>query len=139
MFFNAIYIDSTTVELYGGQIIRNFHREFNCWGDHCPVHNPSEHEYADDPLFFNGSSFYRVSAGKLVVDPDDYAYNSGMTVILRNSAKCHNCGDEVHSTFRHHFVECSCGNIFTDGGNDYIRQGWNEKKSFENTSITFKK
>ena len=29
----------------------------------------------------------------------------------------------IESKSRHHFVECSCGEIFTDGGHDYIRQG----------------
>ena len=27
---------------------------------------------------------------------------------------------------RHHFVRCSCGEIFTDGGHDYVRQGAND-------------
>jgi len=37
--------------------------------------------------------------------------------------KCLKCGDEIQSQHRHDFVECSCGNIFVDGGTDYFRYG----------------
>lgn len=51
-----------------------------------------------------------------------------MKKILRNRAKCLRCGDIIESTFRHHFVTCSCGNLDVDGGTDYIgrgnRDGW---------------
>lgn len=43
--------------------------------------------------------------------------------MLRNIAKCKKCGDIIESKSRHDFVECSCGAIFVDGGNDYIRRG----------------
>ncbi len=44
-------------------------------------------------------------------------------MILHNKAYCKLCKDVIESKSRHHFVECSCGEIFTDGGHDYIRQG----------------
>jgi ribosomal protein S27AE len=44
--------------------------------------------------------------------------------ITRNAAKCVNCGDVVESIHRHDFVRCNCGDIFVDGGLDYVRYGW---------------
>lgn len=29
-------------------------------------------------------------------------------VLIRNSAKCRNCGDEIESKSRHHYVSCTC-------------------------------
>ena len=43
--------------------------------------------------------------------------------IIRNSAKCRKCNDEIESTHRHDFVKCKCGEIFVDGGKAYIRRG----------------
>lgn len=54
--------------------------------------------------------------------------------IVRNSARCHNCGDEIESTHRHDFKYCSCGNIFVDGGHDYIRRGWKDD-NWTDTSV----
>lgn len=42
---------------------------------------------------------------------------------MRNRCKCKLCGDIIESISRHDFVECQCGEIFTDGGTDYIRRG----------------
>lgn len=47
--------------------------------------------------------------------------------ILRNAARCGECGDEIESRHRHDFQQCSCGNIFVDGGTSYIRRGWGGK------------
>lgn len=44
--------------------------------------------------------------------------------ILRNVARCRACGDVVESTHRRHFVKCRCGELFVDGGTDYLRRGW---------------
>lgn len=52
--------------------------------------------------------------------------------IVRNSARCTKCGDEIESTHRHDFVRCSCGGLFVDGGHAYLRRGGD---SFEDTSI----
>jgi len=54
--------------------------------------------------------------------------------ILRNSAKCAKCNDEIESKDRHDFARCKCGAIFTDGGKDYFRRGGNEE-DFIDTSI----
>lgn len=44
-------------------------------------------------------------------------------MIIRNAAKCNKCKDVIQSTSRHDFVECSCGAIFIDGGNEYMKAG----------------
>lgn len=43
--------------------------------------------------------------------------------IRRNRCQCAICLDIIESKHRHHFVSCKCGEIFTDGGKDYIRRG----------------
>ena len=54
--------------------------------------------------------------------------------IIRNSAKCLECGDEIESTHRHDFRTCSCGNIFVDGGKDYVRRGWTSDEWVETST-----
>lgn len=59
-------------------------------------------------------------------------------VIVRNSAKCLACGDEIESKTRHDFVTCSCGAISVDGGTSYLRRVMREEgreKGVEDTSI----
>lgn len=43
---------------------------------------------------------------------------------MRNRARCKLCGDTIESKFRHDFVKCRCGEIFVDGGVDYLRYGY---------------
>lgn len=45
-----------------------------------------------------------------------------MKKIIRNSAKCLKCGDEIVSTDVHDFKWCSCKNIAVDGGNEYLKR-----------------
>lgn len=45
-----------------------------------------------------------------------------MKRIIRNSAKCLKCGDEIVSTDVHDFKWCSCRNIAVDGGNEYLKR-----------------
>lgn len=42
---------------------------------------------------------------------------------MRNLAKCKRCGDIIESKSVHDFQMCSCGSIFVDGGDEYIRRG----------------
>lgn len=56
--------------------------------------------------------------------------------IIRNSARCLKCKDEIESTYRHDFVSCFCGAIFVDGGKSYLRAGASDVKLFESTAIT---
>jgi hypothetical protein len=54
--------------------------------------------------------------------------------IVRNRAKCLDCGDIVESTHRHDFVACSCGAMFVDGGKDYLRRGAKDFSKVEDLS-----
>lgn len=55
--------------------------------------------------------------------------------IIRNSAKCLICMQEIESKFRHDYRKCKCGNLMVDGGKDYIRRGWRDPDTIEDTSI----
>lgn len=61
-----------------------------------------------------------------------------MRIICSNKAKCLLCNDEIESKHQHHFVKCSCGNIFIDGGkSEYKRIGCTVKGTFEDTSEVY--
>ena len=47
--------------------------------------------------------------------------------LIRNRIKCLKCGDIIESTYRHDWVQCSCGACFVDGGHDYMRVGGNRE------------
>jgi len=40
-----------------------------------------------------------------------------------NRCKCRKCGTVIESKSVHDWVSCSCGEIFTDGGAEYVRRG----------------
>lgn len=48
--------------------------------------------------------------------------------------KCPQCKDVIYSRTRHDEHKCSCGNIFVDGGQGYLRYGYtyNADKSVKN-------
>lgn len=134
------FLANSRARLSSGQVITNVHGETKCLGEFCPLHKPSDHEFKNLPLVFTGVNMLReLPNGNRVPDPDDYFYNQGKSVIVENSAKCYKCDTIVKSLSRHDFQECSCGNIFVDGGYDYIRQGFIEGQYYENISITFVK
>lgn len=54
--------------------------------------------------------------------------------ILRNAAKCLECGDVIDSKHRHDWVKCACGNIFVDGGRVYIRRGVADPSKYQDLS-----
>lgn len=54
--------------------------------------------------------------------PDPFFEGQRMRII-KNAAECRVCADVIESTHRHDFVSCTCGEIFVDGGTDYIRWG----------------
>jgi len=49
---------------------------------------------------------------------------------MRNRAKCKLCLSLIESFSTHDFVRCSCGEIFVDGGQSYLRCGANDFKNF---------
>jgi len=50
-------------------------------------------------------------------------------IILENKAQCKLCNDIIISKSVHNFVECKCGEIFVDGGNEYLRRGATDLKN----------
>lgn len=44
-------------------------------------------------------------------------------MIIVNAVKCPKCADIIYSRARHDCRHCSCGNVFIDGGFDYVRVG----------------
>ena len=60
-------------------------------------------------------------------------------IIVRNSARCLDCGDEIVSTHRHDFRRCSCGRLAVDGGHAYRRRSTAVDARWVDTSITEKK
>lgn len=43
-------------------------------------------------------------------------------MIVQNAATCLNCGDTIISKHRHDYVQCTCGMIAVDGGQEYLRR-----------------
>jgi hypothetical protein len=43
-------------------------------------------------------------------------------MIVQNAVTCLACGDFIVSKHRHDFVECTCGAIAVDGGQEYLRR-----------------
>ena len=54
-------------------------------------------------------------------------------MIIQNAVICNKCDDFIFSAHRHDFRECKCGNIFVDGGQEYLRRGG---KALEDGSYT---
>ena len=55
-------------------------------------------------------------------------------MIIRNSAKCLECNEEIESVHRHDFIRCSCGNIAVDGGRDYLKRSVRDSTKWQDTS-----
>jgi hypothetical protein len=54
--------------------------------------------------------------------------------IIRNSARCRRCEEEIESTHRHDFRWCGCGAIAVDGGRSYLKRA-GEIEDCEETSV----
>ena len=50
-------------------------------------------------------------------------------MIISNRAQCRLCKQILESYHRHDFKWCTCGEMYVDGGKDYIRRG---AKNFDN-------
>lgn len=59
------------------------------------------------------------------------------TVVVFNRCQCRLCGDIIESKHGHDFVSCKCGEIFTDGGKEYIRRGANDFDNIIDLSETY--
>ncbi|MBR4123181.1 MAG: hypothetical protein IKT93_02035 [Clostridia bacterium] len=59
-----------------------------------------------------------------------------MRKIIKNAIQCKLCGDIIESTYRHEYVQCSCGACSVDGGLDYLRRGFKDKDCYIDLSQT---
>ena len=50
--------------------------------------------------------------------------------IIHNAAQCKLCVSIIESVHRHDFVRCQCGEIFVDGGREYLRAGAGNYENF---------
>lgn len=58
-----------------------------------------------------------------------------MKIITKNAARCKKCGDVIESKHVHDFRWCKCGQVFVDGGHDYLRRGFKDSPDdFEDLS-----
>lgn len=57
-----------------------------------------------------------------------------LEIIVRNSARCLRCGDEIESEHQHDFRCCSCGNLCVDGGHEYRRRVFETPAAWFDTS-----
>lgn len=48
-----------------------------------------------------------------------------MRRLVRNAARCTDCGTVIESKHRHDFRACKCGGSFVDGGLSYLRRSGN--------------
>jgi len=53
-----------------------------------------------------------------------------MNKIIENKAQCKLCKNIIESKYRHDCVSCPCGEIFVDGGLDYLRSGAKDINNF---------
>lgn len=57
-----------------------------------------------------------------------------MRKIIRNAIRCNHCGDVIESTYRHDYVQCSCGKVAVDGGKDYLRRSCSKLDDYTDLS-----
>ena len=58
-------------------------------------------------------------------------------VVVTNKAQCRICDDIIESKHRHSFVRCKCGEIFVDGGKEYLRRGASDLNNIIELSETY--
>jgi len=56
-------------------------------------------------------------------------------LIISNKIRCKNCGDVIESKTVHDYVTCSCGRCSVDGGMEYLRRAYTDRRTdFEELS-----
>lgn len=54
--------------------------------------------------------------------------------IIRNAAKCLDCGVTIESEHTRDWRQCECGHVYVDGGKEYVRHGMLDPARYENLS-----
>ena len=55
-------------------------------------------------------------------------------MVKQTGIHCPKCGEDIYSNSRHDFVSCQCGEVFVDGGFDYLRFGGTELSTIEHVT-----
>lgn len=55
--------------------------------------------------------------------------------ILRNAVRCNRCADTIESRHVRDVQTCRCGDVFVDGGREYLRRGWKPSADFTDLSV----
>ena len=58
-----------------------------------------------------------------------------MNKIIENKAQCLLCGDIIESKSVHDFQTCKCGKLSVDGGKDYLKRSFENKKDWKDLSV----
>jgi tRNA(Ile2) C34 agmatinyltransferase TiaS len=59
-----------------------------------------------------------------------------IAMILSNKAQCKLCKDIIESKHRHDFKWCKCGQMYIDGGKEYLRRGAKDLDNIIELSVT---
>ena len=51
--------------------------------------------------------------------------------LTQTGIRCPKCSEDIYSNSRHDFVSCKCGEVFVDGGFDYLRFGGADLSTIE--------
>lgn len=57
-----------------------------------------------------------------------------MNKIIKNVIRCNHCGDVIESKSVHDFRWCRCHTVFVDGGQEYLRRGFQTPDDYEELS-----
>lgn len=107
---------------HSSKVLSRHHPEDKCIGEHCTIHNMSDHPLRAFEQRWNGEFMERVSpSGEVWEDPDNPRLQE-----RPNAARCLGCGVVLYSQYRHDYKECDCANLMVDGGSAYIRRGWKD-------------
>ena len=60
--------------------------------------------------------------GVYLYDESNEDYEDDTTIVM-NAVGCRKCKTTAVSAYQHDYVTCECGEVFTDGGNAYLRRG----------------
>lgn len=77
--------------------------------------NPDRSKGHKDYVFFFEHNNQMLITGRNIDEIEEYRFQEGV--------HCKNCDEVIYSLHRHHFHYCSCGEVFVDGGRDYLRWG----------------
>lgn len=90
-----VFARNDVIFLHDGTLLQT-HSPARCVGDHCAVHNPSDHPLRDAPLHWSDrfKSMYRsCTHGYVHHDPDDFTFKwrAGLPLVVLALVTRHDC------------------------------------------------